>query len=320
MSSAFFSEFSFIEYIAKHAKTVKGKSSIGIGDDCAVLPYNTTHDLLVTTDALAEDVHFLLNKASAYDIGYKSIAVNLSDIAAMGGEPLALFLSLSFPKSLSKKWLEEFMEGVFSFNIPLMGGDTTSSKSQIFISVTALGTIKKGHVKLRDMGKKGDILCTTGTLGGSGLGLEKLLEGKKSLFINQHLRPTPHIEEGKFLAHFKSVHAMMDISDGLASDLKHICNKSQLSAKIHLDKLPLPKGLKGQKSSYSYALESGEDYCLLVSIAPNAFESINEQFNHKFGRPLYSIGQLTEGNTEITYYLNNERQPLNYSGYDHFTK
>jgi thiamine-monophosphate kinase len=317
---SFFTEFSFIDFIKKNAPTLEGTEIVGIGDDCAVLPYNNTHQLIVTTDSLVENVHFLKNKVSAFDIGYKSIAVNLSDIAAMGGNPLAIFLSLSYPANLKKQWLEEFMQGVFSLNIPLMGGDTTSSESDIFISVTALGTIKKGKAKLRSMGKNGDILCTTGYLGASGLGLEKLLENKKSIFINDHLRPRAHLEEGHFLARFKDVHAMMDISDGLASDLKHICRQSNLSASIDIDKLPIPKGMRGKKSPISYALESGEDYCLLLSMSSHSFKKISSSFEKKFGRPLYPIGTLLEGKGEIEYFKDNNKQDIQFYGYEHFKK
>jgi thiamine-monophosphate kinase len=314
-----FSEFSFIDFIKSQAKNGWIKDSLGIGDDCAIIPYTDTLDLLVSTDAFVQDVHFLLDKASALDIGFKAAAVNLSDIAAMGGDPLALFLTLSFPKNTEKKWLDEFIKGILSFNVPLMGGDTTASKEGIFISLTVLGTIKKGGSKLRRSGKAGDIICTTATLGNSGLGFEHLKENISSPFIVHHLRPTPHLKEGKFLAQFTETHAMMDLSDGLAIDLFHICQESKVSAQIDLDNLPIEQGLKGKKHPFSYALESGEDYCLLATIDKQAFNEINIQFEKEFNHPLYQVGHLIEGSGTVEYFLNGKKHPVQYRGFDHFS-
>lgn len=310
-------EFNFISSLKSHLK--------GIGDDCAVLPYKDNQVLLVTTDALVEGVHFIFDKTSAYDLGSKAMAVNLSDIAAMGGAPFAVTVTLSMPSTMPMKWLEEFYQGLTDMaekaGTEIVGGDTTSSPGPLFISLTVLGTMDAHNVKRRSTAQTGDIICTTGYVGSSGAGLKALLEGIDSPLIHMHHRPTPHLAEGAFLSKLANVHAMMDLSDGIASDAHRIAEESLVEVIIDPERLPLSPELKKLCESRGWnaiemGLNGGEDYCLFLTVAPDAFKSIAEAFEKHFHRPLYEIGKIGPSGTPSVTYLG---KPLNVKGFSHFS-
>lgn len=309
-------EFGFI-------KSLKNILS-GIGDDCAVLPYKDDDVLLVTTDALVENIHFLLDKVSPYDLGYKAMAVNLSDIAAMGGSPMAAVISLSMPSSTPLLWLQEFYQGLQGickiYDITIVGGDTTGSPGPLYINVTLLGTMPKGFVKKRSTAKVGDVVCTTDFCGDSGAGLKALIEDIRSPLVAKHYRPRPHLAEGAFLSRLSGVHAMMDLSDGIASDSMRIAEESLCEIQIDSSSLPLsPEFLeitaKHHWDRTDLALTGGEDYCLLVTIDPHTFEEINKSFRKAFNRSLYPIGRVVSaGEAKVSY----TGGPMNMRGFTHF--
>lgn len=289
-------EFDLIEQIKAEIKLPSGM--LGIGDDCAILPQQTNMQTLVSTDMLIEGQHFLLDKISPYQLGWKSAAVNISDIAAMGGRATASFLSISLPKSLDSIFLGQFIRGYLElsdrFNCTLLGGDTTSSPSLICINVTVLGTCEQGKALKRSGAKPGDIICVTGTLGDSAAGLKQILEQKDykntDFLIKRHLQPIPRVEYGLELATNEGVHSMMDISDGIASDLRHILKASGVGAQIDCSKLPLSEQLRQSCELYGWdalelALEGGEDYELLFTAYEYAQISV----------PHTVIGRITEG-------------------------
>ena len=313
-------EFGLIDRIRKMT-SVPDPSWVGIGDDCAVIPLSPetggapASDLLVSTDMLVEGTHFLMEDISPRQLGWKSAAVNISDIAAMGGKPIATFLSLALPKTLPEQWMQEFMEGYNGisekFGAALLGGDTTCSPDRICINVTVLGTCPRGKAKLRSAARPGDLVCVTGTLGDSAAGLRLILGGQKGAaprLMDRHYTPTPRVEEGLALSCLPGVHAMMDISDGVGSDLRHILDESGVGARIDTGKLPISKELqdlciKKGWDPRELALCGGEDYELLFTMDPQETPDI----------PYTVIGEIT-ANPTVTW----EGGSRDYMGYKHF--
>ena len=226
-------EFGLIGRIRERFRVPEGVT--GIGDDCAVLPQRSGRDTLVSTDMLIEGTHFLRADIPPYRLGWKSAAVNISDIAAMGGSPTATFLSVALPADLEAGWMEEFLRGYAElsgrFGAALLGGDTTASPDRICINVAVIGECPCGAARLRSLAREGDLVCVTGCLGDSAGGLKAILEGVErdadvQTLIDRHYLPLPRVAEGLRLAATPGVHAMMDISDGIGSDLQHILDAS----------------------------------------------------------------------------------------------
>lgn len=297
-------EFNLIESIKEHFPVPAGVT--GIGDDCAVLPQKSGRETLVTTDMLMEGVHFLMEDADPYDLGWKSAAVNISDIAAMGGVPVGTFLSFALPKTLTGAWVERFIEGYKAVSdlsgTPLLGGDTTSSLDRLCINVTVLGECQAGASRKRSAAVPGDLICTTGYLGDSAGGLQVILDeaaGRKEArtddekeLVRRHYQPVPRVSEGVVLAGTEGVHAMMDISDGVGSDLRHILKASGVSAVIDVSSIPVSDELKRSAESRGWnvselALNGGEDYELLFTISPEAERNLAVRH--------FVIGRITEG-------------------------
>lgn len=307
-------EFGLIDATSKFFEDLVPEGCLGIGDDCAVIPAGGDKFMVITTDMLVEDVHFLRDKISAQDLGYKSAAVNLSDVAAMGAVPHSLFLSVSFPANLSKEWYAEFVRGIKEHQVPLLGGDTTNSKTgKITINIVAVGCVDKNNIKLRKGARVGDCIYVTSALGDSAGGLQAILNSKEkhlSNLVAQHSRPRPHLAEGAKLGKSSLVSAMIDISDGLASDLRHILKASNVGAVIELSSIPISEELKiSPWDAEKLALTGGEDYCLLFTAS--------EQVDFDF--PCYKVGYITERNIgNIEWQTNGQVVELDYIGYRHF--
>ncbi len=325
-------EFGFIDRFSAQFLKNLPENVIGIGDDCAVLALNKQESMLVTTDMLIEESHFLRNKISATDLGNKSLAVNLSDIAAMGGEPANAFLSLGIPREIDLEWLDLFFKGFEDLarqnNTDLLGGDTTRSLKHLVINVVVTGKIKTTRIKLRSDAQIGDDVFLTGCIGNSGAGLKILLEDRpmdshSEFLVREHNRPRAHISEGKWLAGHQSVHAMIDVSDGIDSDLQRIMEKSNCGADIHLNTLPVSDQLQIICNKYKWnpleiAATGGEDYCLLCTVDCDESEKIASQFETRFGRKLYKIGTITNRIHDLRYFYNQECIALKEKGFDHF--
>lgn len=313
-------EFGLIEFIKGHFKVPEGVT--GIGDDCAVIP-SGEDDLLVSTDLLMEGIHFLRDESSPEDVGWKAAAVNLSDIAAMGGTPIATFLSIALPEDAQGEWAERFIKGYeeisLLYDVPLLGGDTTSSLRDIAINVGVLGSCTSGNARMRSGAKIGETIYVTGPLGDSAGGLMAILHGTERTpeieeLIRRHKRPVPRIKEGNILSDTGMTGAMMDISDGIASDLRHILHASGTGASVELDKLPLsPELISACKEHgwdiYDLATSGGEDFELLLT-GPEGLES-------SLDIPLYPIGRIIPGN-EIKWTIDNEPVVKDFTGYKHF--
>ena len=291
-------EFGLIDLISRQFKVPEGVT--GIGDDCAVIPQREGFDTLISTDMLVEGSHFIPGRISPEDLGWKSAAVNLSDIAAMGGRPDGTFLSIAVPKGTDVGWLERFISGYRQlserFSCPLLGGDTTSSPDRICINVTVTGSVPSGRALRRDAAREGDLICVTGCLGDSALGLRMLLDGSTGhpdyrYFTSRHCRPLPRVEEGMALARTPGVHAMLDISDGLGSDLRHILEASGKGAVVECSAVPFSAQLRAYCSEHGLdplepALCGGEDYELLFTVDAGSESSIPVE--HRV------IGRITE--------------------------
>ena len=273
-------EFGLIEWIRGQFPVPDGV--LGIGDDCAVIPQRDGLETLVTTDMLVEGSHFLLEDIDPYSLGWKSAAVNLSDIAGMGGKPVGTFLSVALPKSLDDSFLEGFFRGYKDlsdrFDCPLLGGDTTASPDRMCINVTVLGSCAAGRSRKRSAAQPGDLVCVTGPLGDSAAGLKVILDKverseEETILRERHYRPLPRVEEGMKLAGTPGVNAMMDISDGIGSDLRHILEESGKGARVDVRSLPLSAELRTVCARRAWdpvvlALDGGEDYELLFTCRP----------------------------------------------------
>ncbi len=325
-------EFEFIERFAHRFQKLLSPRSMGIGDDCAIIPCNENHDLVVTTDMLVEDIHFILNKISPEDLGYKALAVNLSDVAAMGAKPAGTFFSLAVPEDIKLEYLDSFMDGYYklseSLHLPLWGGDTTRSTSKIILNISVIGKVEKGKAKLRSSAKTGDIIAVTNKLGNSAAGLQIIRENyplnkRNQFLVNQHNRPDVQIDEGIWLGKQKDVNAMMDVSDGIASDLFHILKASGKGAEINLNLLPLSNSLTSFCNQYKInaldlATSGGEDYCLLLTVNPAQFDTIANKFKTKFNKELYKIGTINNNKKHITWLLNGKETDKPKGGFNHF--
>lgn len=309
-------EFGLIEEIKQGIEVPQGY--LGIGDDCAVMPQKSGMETLVSTDMLIEGTHFLMDDISAYRLGWKSAAVNISDIAAMGGRCTGSFLSFALPKGLGKEWTDEFFRGYKEisslYGCPLLGGDTTSSPDRLCISVTVTGEAPAGKSVKRSNAAIGDLICVTGDLGDSGCGLKIILEGSgrdsdAEKLIARHYLPMPRVKEGMEIA-AAGASAMMDISDGIGSDLRHIIEASGVGAEIDTSMIPLSNELKSKCAEYGWdplelAISGGEDYELLFTISEENAKKID--FNH------FVIGKIISGDKII--WRGSERD---YMGFRHF--
>ena len=307
-------EFGLIELIRERFASIPSHGCEGIGDDCAVLPLNTTESMVVTTDLLVEDIHFLRDRITPEQLGRKSLAVNLSDVAAMGAAPVASFLSLSLPPGVTGVWIDAFLAGYHAlstqFGVPLLGGDTTSARDRLTVSVTAIGRAENTHLKRRGDAKPGDRIFVTGYLGDSAQGLQDMLSGRDTPFIALHNKPEPFVNEGIWLGGRNEVHAMMDISDGIASDLLHILQMSGVGAEVSLDMIPT-------NTPIELAVAGGEDYKLLLTADVSAAARLTEDYKAKFGEPLYEIGRIVAGE-EIRWLDCGNPVLLEYEGFAHF--
>ncbi len=323
-------EDQFIEHLAK---LFPSKDNIlGIGDDCAVIPAEKSHAWLVTTDALVEGVHFLKEQIPAKELGYKTVAVSVSDIAAMGGTPQYAFLSIALPKTIDCSWAELVMEGIKEacekWNILLLGGDTVGSKRDVFLSITLIGSAIQGKIKYREGAQPGDVICVSGYLGDSGGGLKALQEETTRTrtvqsLIHAHFHPEPSPQQGIWLAAHHDVHAMMDISDGLDCDLRRLLKTSRTGAQIETHLIPISTSLSSVSAQENWdplqlALTGGEDYCLLLTVAPESFENLQHAFEKTFGSSLFPIGRINDRSQELVYYKNGQKIPLDYANYNHF--
>lgn len=295
-----------------------GPVRLGIGDDTAVLRPKPGHELLVTTDFSLEGTHFRREWHSPESVGHRCLARGLSDIAAMGGEPLAAFLSLALPANLPQKWVDGFMRGFLALGrkhqTVLAGGDIAESRHAIVADVVVTGSVPAGLAITRSGARPGDIIHVTGALGGSAATLQRMFAGEKlnvaSKAERKHFFPQPCLGAGRYLRERKLATAMIDLSDGLSTDLAHICEESGVGAVLNELLIPVAR-----RASLEDALHGGEDYELLFTAKKSARIPIEIA-----GVPVAEIGWVTrEKGIRITDVANRPRR-LEIKGWEHFSK
>jgi len=326
MSPGGLGEFQFIERLRRRCK-LNDTLVRGIGDDCAVARVPAGELLLTSTDLLIEDVHFRTAWIDMYDLGRKSVSVNVSDVAAMGGQPPSLFLALGIPADLSLEDLDRFTEGVLSacrdYGAVLAGGDTCRSPRGLFISVTVEGAVPDGLQVTRDGAGPGDLVWVSGTLGDSALALRELLAGRQppEECFRRHHDPQARVKLGYTLAAQQFASAMIDISDGLLSDLGHILDASGCGAVLRRDLLPLSSAFlqfqKHQPEVNDLALTGGEDYELLFTSPPKHAEALRALSTPDL--PLTEVGRITASADGLRV-IDAQGRPCmpTRSGFDHF--
>lgn len=320
-------EFGLIEQIRQRAPVGAGVHR-GIGDDAAEVSLPEGHHLLTSTDLLIEETHFRRDWTSCEDLGHKAVAVNLSDIAAMGGTPRYLYLGLACPGETDLDDINAFLKGALDeaehHNVTLVGGDTCRSPGPWMISVTIEGSAPALQAIGRDGAQPGDLIMVSGTLGDSALALHLLRNGKEpnAALLARHHRPTAQVELGRLLGENRLARAMIDISDGLTGDLEHILQASGVDGLIEENRLPLSKAFRqhtGRDSSLrELALYGGEDYELLFTVAPEKAAEVTTRCAES-GLAVTSIGVIHKGSGTLS--LQDKTgvvRPILVRGYDHF--
>lgn len=331
-------EFGLIERISKKFQLQNSNSVLGIGDDAAVLDAGEYYQL-ISTDLLAENIHFDLGYSPIQHVGYKAVSVNVSDIAAMNGKAEQIVVSLALSNRFSIEAVDALYEGIRAacdhYKVDLVGGDTTASRSGLIISITVIGRVKKDKIAYRSGAKSGDIICVTGDLGAAFTGLQVLEREKEVFAANPTMQPS--IEKYEYLvgrqlkpvARMDIVYeleelgvkptSMIDISDGLASELFHISKKSKVGVRIYEDKIPIDQltfetnALEFKIDPITAALNGGEDYELLFTIRQEDLEKIK---NHADIHTIGYVHEKTGENLLVTKQGN--IVPLQAQGWDHF--
>jgi thiamine-monophosphate kinase len=302
-------EFSMIERIMKNPRNASVIKSIG--DDCAVIDIGNNVYHLYTVDMLVEDDHFSRRYFSPYDIGYKAMVSNVSDIASCGGKVLYGLISFSLNNSIDVPFIDEFYRGIYDvcneFSFDLVGGDTTHGKN-LTISITLIGEVTKSDLRLRSMAKPGDLIVTSAPLGGSTAGLRLFLKNIEGFDSVKQIHLHPKCGMNILNKILPIAHAMTDVSDGLASEVRNIARQSNTGAEIFKDAIPLSEGIRESAAilgddPYEYALYGGEDFALIYTVSPDTQKDIQGTV----------VGKITDGNQLLL-----DGKPLEKFGYDHF--
>ena len=294
---------------------------VGIGDDASVLAVHAGHEILVTTDFSLEGVHFRRQWHPPESVGHRCLARGLSDIAAMGGEPLAAFLSLALPKRLPQKWVDRFLTGLLKLakesKVKLAGGDTAESPGGVLADILMIGSVPPGRAIVRSEARPGDRIYVTGELGGSAAALRLFYTGKKKLKAadySRHFFPEPRIAVGRVLREKQIATSMIDLSDGLSTDLAHICEESGCGAEIQQELIPLAKiGKSARQVELEFALHGGEDYELLFTAPPN--RRVPSRIE---GVPVTEIGFITKRKERLLLVSAKGRTEFIARGWEHF--
>jgi thiamine-monophosphate kinase len=313
-------EDALVEAIRRVLSGAGPEVRVGVGDDAAVLA-PTGGELVITTDSLVEDVHFVRGPTGARDLGYKAIAVNVSDIAAMGASPRAAVCALTLPPDVETGWVMELFGGMREacdeYALWLVGGDLSRGR-EASIAITVTGEVAPGKAVLRSGARPGDRVIVTGELGGSAAGLRLTRPrtrptAEQLALVRRHLRPTARVGEGGVLARHGAT-AMMDISDGLTLDLSRLARASGVGARVSIDDVPVADG-----ATTDDALGGGEDYELLATLPDaGAVEAARAELKEAFGVPLTEIGLIVEGAGLTAIRGDGTERPLEPVGWDHF--
>ena len=323
-------EFGFIKRIERGC-LIRDRNVIrGIGDDCCVFKISGAMAILLTTDMLVEKIHFLLSAISPYELGRKSLAVNLSDIAAMGGTPREAVISIAIPDKVDLAVLDGVYDGMKSmakeFEVNLLGGDTTSSPEHLVINIALVGEARKDEILYRSGAGKGDLIFLTGPVGSSAAGLDLILKGRETEgwedLIEAHHNPYPHVKAGRIIASTKMAHSLIDVSDGVAADLGHICTESKLGAILEERMIPTTEKFRDycsrfHEDSNHLALHVGEDYVLLGTVFPGSAADLRAALESE-GCEFYQIGHMVAEPGLKLRTSENSLEMMGAGGWDHF--
>jgi thiamine-monophosphate kinase len=328
-------EFPFIQSLQRRFPSRDPAVIRGIGDDAAVVSAGETWWHL-TTDLLAEGVHFDLRTASCDSVGYRAAIANLSDLAAMGATPRFLLTSLAVPQSSGWSDLQALYGGLMNacrqYRVRLIGGDTSASRAGLFMSLTLLGESPRGRALFRTGARPGDAIFVTGTLGDSRAGLQllqhkssarRLTDRQRRFLVNRHLHPSARVAEGAWLSHARLATAAIDLSDGLSGDLHHLCEESAVGAEIDARLLPLSPALWAfaralRQDPVRLALAGGEDYELLFTVPPGKLKRVEREAGKRHFR-VTCIGTVRPAKSGVRLCgADGTMRPLRSTSYEHF--
>jgi thiamine-monophosphate kinase len=325
----------FVRWLQQQSAGRAGGLRLGIGDDAALVHAGRGQEIILTSDLSIEGVHFLPQLHPAQAVGHRALARSLSDVAAMGGTPRFALISLAISRRTTQAWLKEFYAGVFAlarhFGVRVVGGDTAIVKGATTVDATVMGEVAKGKAITRSGAHPGDEIFVSGCLGLSALGLRLIRArakrasspaGRKSSgALRAHFYPEPRCSLGRFLSDGRLATALMDLSDGLSTDLARLCQASRVGARIDAQRIPIPtpalrNGLSNQ-DALTLALNGGEDYELLFTVSPTKVSQIPGAFR---GIPIHHIGEVSRTKPILLKLPEGREIPLQPAGYDHFKK
>jgi len=306
------SEFGLIDWIRGQRKGRGAEIVTDIGDDMAVMQLGEER-VLITTDMLLEGVHFDLQRAVLEEIGYKAMGCSLSDCAAMAAVPVAAVAAVALREGMSMEQAQQLYKGMGGaaerYSCPIVGGDTTSWNEKLVVNITMLAKPGARKPVLRSGAQVGDVIMVTGELGGA-------IEWK-------HLNFTPRVNEALLLTEMADVHAMIDVSDGLSSDLGHICQESKVSAEIEAEKIPVSEAAQNKDNPLEAALNDGEDFELLFCVSKEDGERLMQEWGNKSATRLSIIGKIEKDSGEHKMYIrqaDGRREVLESKGWEHFSR
>jgi thiamine-monophosphate kinase len=335
-------EFPLIERLRQITSVEHADIVVGIGDDVAVMNDGSPQGyLLATVDSMVEDVHFLRDLTTPEQLGRRALAINLSDIAAMGGLAQFALVALVLPDNTDVPWIEGMYRGMQKeaarAGVAVVGGNVTSSPATFSIHITVLGRVQPEHLLLRSGARPGDRILVTGSLGSANAGLRlaratrerpgwdaRLRPAERQALLEHYLTPTPRLHEATAIAKTGGATAMIDISDGLSSDLGHICEQSQVGAHIHAAHLPISDAAQQVATALvlppePLALTGGDDYELCFTVAPDRVDAIRVAVGQATGTPLTDIGEILPAAQGRLLTLPDGREvSLEASGWQHF--
>lgn len=328
-------EFPLIDRIAGIAAVKRPDVIVGIGDDVAVLETHGEGWLLAKVDSQVEGVHFRRETISPRHLGRRSLAINLSDIAAAGGRPQFALVSLALPPSIEVGWVDELYRGLREegdrYGVAIVGGNLARSQGGIFVDVFVLGRVQRPHLLLRSGAKPGDQVLVTGTLGDSAAGLRLLSNHSLSVpaehrefLLARHFTPTPRLAEAQVIAGSERATAMIDVSDGLSSDIGHICDCSQVGVRLWAERLPVSPAARSvarstHQAPWRLAIDGGEDYELCFTVPAENAEELIRAIEQETGTLATAVGQILAPDQGRWLVLEDGKQvPLEAKGWDHF--
>lgn len=328
-------EFPLIDLVEQIVAVQRPDVVVGIGDDVAVLADTGDELILATVDSQVENVHFLRDRIAPRQLGRRALAINLSDIAAMGGRAQYALVSVALPADTEVAWVEELCRGLREegdrFGVAVVGGNMARSPGGIFVDVCVLGRVRREHLLLRSGAKPGDWVLVTGYLGDSAAGLSLLLDpalfvakSDREMLLARHFTPTPRLPEAAVIARLGLATAMIDLSDGLSSDVGHICDRSRVGVRVWAERLPISPATRRVaaltgRAPWRLALEGGEDYELCFTAPPEAAEALAGAVSRETGTPVSVIGEILRAEEGRWLVLEaGQEMPLEARGWEHF--